>query len=50
MAYRKEFMVEPASKVRLGKIDPSYTGKHETHEKSKAEIDQNLERLRKVQY
>ena len=50
MAYRKEFMVEPASKVRLGKIDPSYTGKHETHEKSKAEIDQNLERLRKAQY
>jgi PPK2 family polyphosphate:nucleotide phosphotransferase len=50
MAYRKEFMVEPASKVRLGKIDPSYTGKHETHEKSKAEIEQNLERLRKAQY
>ena len=50
MAYRKEFMVAPESKVRLGKIDPSYTGKHETHEKAKAEIEHNLERLRKAQY
>jgi hypothetical protein len=27
MDYRKNFMVEPGSKVRLSKIDPSYTGK-----------------------
>ncbi len=50
MAYRKDFMVEPASKVRLGKIELSYTGKHETHEKAKAEIEHNLKRLRKAQY
>ena len=26
MNYRKKFIVEPGSKVRLTKIDPSYTG------------------------
>lgn len=50
MAYRKAFMVEPESKVSLDKIDPSFTGKHESHEKAKGEIDENLERLRKAQY
>jgi hypothetical protein len=32
MDYRKKFIVEPGAKVRLSKIDASYTGKHETHE------------------
>jgi polyphosphate kinase 2 (PPK2 family) len=50
MAYRKEFMTGPQSKVHLDKIDPSYTGKHASHEASKAETGQNLERLRKAQY
>ena len=50
MSYRKEFMVEPESKVRLEKIDPSQTGKHESHDKARGEIEQNLERLRKAQY
>jgi PPK2 family polyphosphate:nucleotide phosphotransferase len=50
MAYRKEFSVEPEAKVNLDKIDPSYTGKHESHEKSKDEVAANLERLRKAQY
>jgi PPK2 family polyphosphate:nucleotide phosphotransferase len=50
MAYRKEFMVEPESKVNLDKIDPSYTGRHESHEKSIDEIAEHLERLRKAQY
>jgi len=50
MAYRKAFIVEPGSKVKLDKIDPSGTGKHETQEKAKAEIAENLERLRKAQY
>ncbi|MBI4724239.1 MAG: polyphosphate kinase 2 family protein [Rhodomicrobium sp.] len=50
MSYRKEFIAEPGSKAHLGKIDPSYTGKHESNEKAKAEIGQNLERLRKAQY
>ncbi|MGO9172937.1 MAG: polyphosphate kinase 2 family protein [Rhodomicrobium sp.] len=50
MAYRKKFMVEPTSKVRLEKIDPSHTGKHESQEKAEGDIASNLERLRKAQY
>jgi PPK2 family polyphosphate:nucleotide phosphotransferase len=50
MAYRKEFLVEPQSKVKLDKIDASYTGKHESHEKAKGEVAANLERLGKAQY
>jgi PPK2 family polyphosphate:nucleotide phosphotransferase len=50
MSYKKEFAVEPGSKLRLDKIDPSGTVKHETQEKAKAEIERNFERLRKAQY
>jgi PPK2 family polyphosphate:nucleotide phosphotransferase len=50
MAYRKAFIVAPGSKVNLNKIDPSATGKHESHEKAAAEIQEHLERLRKAQY
>jgi PPK2 family polyphosphate:nucleotide phosphotransferase len=48
--YGKKFIVEPGTKVRLSKVDPSYTGKHETHEKAVAEIQANIERLGKLQY
>ena len=50
MAYRKEFLVEPESKVNLDKFDPSYTGKHESHEKANDEVAEYIERLRKAQY
>ena len=50
MDYRKNFMVEPGAKVRLSKIDPSYTGKHETHEKAIPEIQKHVERMDKLQY
>jgi PPK2 family polyphosphate:nucleotide phosphotransferase len=50
MDYRKKLMVEPGAKVRLSKIDPSYTGKHETHEKALTEIQANVERMDKLQY
>ncbi len=50
MSYRKAFIVEPGSKVNLDKIDPSDTGRHESHLKAKNEIELNLERLRKAQY
>ena len=50
MAYRKEFLVEPESKVNLDKINSSYTGKHESHEKSNVEVAEYIERLRKAQY
>jgi PPK2 family polyphosphate:nucleotide phosphotransferase len=48
--YRKKFVVEPGTKVRLSKVDPSCTGKHETHEKAVPEIQANIERLGKLQY
>ena len=50
MDYRKKFVVEPGTKVRLSKVDPSCTGKHETHEKAVPEIQANIERLGKLQY
>jgi polyphosphate kinase 2 (PPK2 family) len=50
MDYRKKFLVEPGMKVRLSKIDASYTGKHETHEKALPEIQKNVERMDKLQY
>ena len=48
--YRKKFAVEPGAKVRLAKIDASYTGKHETHEKALPEIQAQVERMDKPQY
>jgi PPK2 family polyphosphate:nucleotide phosphotransferase len=50
MDFRKQFAVEPGAKVRLAKIDPSYTGKHETHEKALPEIQKNVERMDRLQY
>jgi PPK2 family polyphosphate:nucleotide phosphotransferase len=50
MDYRKKFLVEPGAKVRLSKVDPSYTGKHETHEKALPEIQAHVERMDKLQY
>ena len=50
MDYRKEFMVEPGSKVKLDKIDPAYAGKHETEAKAKAEIDKYRAKLTEQQY
>ncbi len=50
MTYRKQFIVEPESEVRLEKIDPAYTGKHESHEKAQDEIGHYLGRLREAQY
>ena len=48
MSYRKAFIVEPQSKVRLDKIDPAATDKHETHDAAQAGIAHNLERLRRA--
>jgi PPK2 family polyphosphate:nucleotide phosphotransferase len=50
MDYRERFVVEPGRKVRLDKIDPSYTGKHESHEKALPQIRKHLERMGKLQY
>jgi PPK2 family polyphosphate:nucleotide phosphotransferase len=50
MDYRKEFRVEPGAKVRLSKIDASYTGKDETQERALPEIQAHVERMDKLQY
>jgi PPK2 family polyphosphate:nucleotide phosphotransferase len=50
MDYRKKFVVEPGTKVRLSKIDPAYTGKYESHDKAAPEIAKHVERMEKLQY
>jgi PPK2 family polyphosphate:nucleotide phosphotransferase len=50
MDYRKKLAVEHGKKVRLSKIDPSYTGKHETHDKALPEIQKNVARMDRLQY
>src|SRR5271168_3454016 len=50
MDYRKRFIVEPGTKVRLGKIDPAFKDKHESHDTAKAEIEKHVDRMSKLQY
>ena len=50
MDYREKFVAEPGAKVRLAKIDPSYTGKHKSDDKALPEIQKNVERMEKLQY
>ena len=50
MDYRKDFMIKPGAKVRLSNIDPSFTGKHESHEEAAAEMRKHVERVDKLQY
>ena len=50
MDFRKRFVVEPGAKVRLSKIDASYTGKHESHEAALPEIEKHIDRLGTLQY
>lgn len=50
MDYRKEFVVKPGSKVKLGDIDPGYTGKHVSEAKAAAEIETYRKKLTEQQY
>ena len=50
MRYRKQFVVEPGSKVRLATIDPSFTGEHESHKKADKEIAKQVDRMDRLQY
>src|SRR5215469_6597841 len=50
MDYRKKFAVVAGERPRLSKIDASYTGKHESHEKALPEIQAHVERMDKLQY
>ena len=37
MDYCNKFAVGPSTKMRLARIDPTCTGKHESHEKAQAD-------------
>lgn len=50
MSYGKEFIVAPGAKVQLGKIDPAYTGKHESHETAREETAKEVARMDRLQY
>ncbi len=50
MDYGKNFVVKPGAKVRLSKIDPSFSGKFESHEKAAPDIAKHLQRMQKLQY
>ncbi len=50
MKYRDKFWVEPGSKVSLGKIDPDYKDKHEDKESADAEIVEQSQKMRDLQY
>ena len=50
MDYRQQFIVEPGTKVKLDKIDASYTGEHQTREQALPETEQHCQRLRDLQY
>ena len=50
MNYRKRFLVEPGAKVRLANIDPSDTGRHESHEQALAETQKRVARMDALQY
>jgi PPK2 family polyphosphate:nucleotide phosphotransferase len=50
MNYRKKFMIEPDAKVRLGKIDPDFTGKHISREAGVDATARQIERIARLQY
>jgi len=50
MSYTKRFRVGPDQPVRLSKIDPDYTGGHESKAQALPEIDHYAQRLRELQY
>jgi PPK2 family polyphosphate:nucleotide phosphotransferase len=50
MDYAKKFMVKSGAKVRLSKIDPSFKGKHESHEEAVPAIAKHCARMEKLQY
>jgi PPK2 family polyphosphate:nucleotide phosphotransferase len=50
MNFRKRFLVEPGSKVRLDKIDPGFKGKHGSHEEALPEITKQVARMDRLQY
>jgi PPK2 family polyphosphate:nucleotide phosphotransferase len=50
MDYRREFRVEPGTKVKLGEIDPGYKGKHLDEKDAKEEIEKHKDKLCQQQH
>lgn len=50
MNYSHEFRVEFGKKIDLNKIDPSYTGLHESREQALLKIQEHVARMDKLQY
>ena len=50
MNYRKKFIIEPGSKVRLAKTDPAFTGKHESRETAVNDTAKQVARMSQLQY
>jgi PPK2 family polyphosphate:nucleotide phosphotransferase len=48
--YRKQFLVEPGSKVKLVKVDPGFKDRHENKEAVAAEIEHYRQKLFAQQY
>jgi PPK2 family polyphosphate:nucleotide phosphotransferase len=47
--YRKELVVKSGTKFKLGHVDPSYHGEHESHEKALPEIQKFVQRMGALQ-
>ena len=50
MSYHKKFLVAPGAKLDLNKIDPAYTGQHESHETALPKIEKHKARMEQLQY
>jgi len=50
MDYCKKFMIEPGAKVRLGKIDPDFTGKRISRQQGIDATARQIERIARLQY
>jgi PPK2 family polyphosphate:nucleotide phosphotransferase len=50
MSYCEKFAVEPGAQVRLARIDPRFTGSHESHEAAAPEIEKHVARMGRLQY
>ena len=49
MDYRKKFRINPDAKVKLNKLDPANTGKHESEAAAKQETEHYLKKLTRQQ-
>jgi PPK2 family polyphosphate:nucleotide phosphotransferase len=49
MSYRERLVVEPGRKVRLAHLDPGYHGEHESEEAAKAESEETVLELSRLQ-